>query len=77
MSNRLDQEREKKLQPERMNNAVLKICALGLDIVFKDDTTIRFKYKDNIIEFYPYSGWHQGKGIKAGRGIQNLIKQLK
>ena len=37
---------------------------------------LEFKYKGNTIKFYPYSGWHSGKGIKDGRGFQNLIKQL-
>ena len=76
MSNRLDQEKEAKLQPQRVMHGFRKIESLGLEIIFKDDTTIRFKYKGNNIVFYPYSGWHQGKGIKAGRGLNNLLKQL-
>ncbi|NJL75313.1 MAG: hypothetical protein HC892_10045 [Saprospiraceae bacterium] len=29
-----------------------------------------------IIRFFPYSGWHSGSGIKYGRGLQNLLKQI-
>ena len=29
------------------------------------------------VKFFPYSGWHTGKSIKDGRGIENLLKQLK
>ena len=34
------------------------------------------EYKGNTIRFYPYKGWFTGKGIKDGRGIYNLLRQL-
>lgn len=77
MSNRLNQEREAELQPKRMEYAIEKLTGLGIKLDFQDETTIRFFWKGNKIEFYPFSGWHQGKGIVAGRGIDNLLKQLK
>lgn len=77
MSNRLDQEREKELQPERMEYAIKKLDELGIKLNFQDQTTIRFFWKGNYISLYPYSGWHQGKGIVAGRGIDKLLSQLK
>lgn len=76
MSNRLDKEREKELQPQRMQYAINEIGDRGLEITHQDETAIRFMYKGNEISFYPYSGWHQGKGIKPGRGLQNLLNQL-
>jgi hypothetical protein len=34
-------------------------------------------YKENEITYFPYSGWASGKGITDGRGLANLIKQIK
>lgn len=77
MSNRLNQEREKKLQPERMEVAKDAINKLGLVIVMENETKIVFWYKGSPVHFYPYSGWHTGKSIKDGRGLQKLLDQLK
>lgn len=77
MSNRLDQEREKELQPERIEYAKKQIETLGYEIAFSNETEIQFLFKGNVIRFYPYSGWHQGTGIKAGRGLQKLLTQVK
>lgn len=77
MSNRLDQEREKKLQPKRIQYAIEQIEKLGHKITFIGTTRIDFLFNGNTIQFYPYSGWHTGKGITDGRGIENLLKQIK
>ncbi len=77
MSNRLNQERESELQPKRMEVAIQAIQNLGLQILQTDDTKIIFIYKDHSVSFYPYSGWHTGKTIKDGRGLQNLLNQIK
>lgn len=76
MSKRLDKDREAELQPKRVNFAIRRLTELGLFIVFACDTRVDFVYKDNVIQFYPYSGWHTGKGIKDGRGWSKLEKQL-
>ena len=76
MSKRINQEREKQLQPKRIKEAKDKISRLGFVINFEDDTTIKFQYLGNIITFYPYSGWFSGKGVRDGRGLQNLISQI-
>ena len=77
MSNRLDQDREQKLQPVRMAFAKSEIEKLGYEIVSEDSTKIKFYYKGAMITLYPYSGWHTGKNIKDGRGIEKLINQIK
>jgi hypothetical protein len=74
---RLDKDREQKLQPIRVNEAVKQIQALGHEIVSQSQTEISFLYKNNLIKFFPYSGWASGKGITDGRGIKNLLKQIK
>lgn len=74
---RLDKEREKKLQPKRVDYAIEKLSELGIFVEKKDETTLRFWWKNEIVTYYPYSGWHTGKSIIDGRGIDNLLKQLK
>lgn len=76
MSNRLDQERETKLQPQRIEFAKNELTKLGLNILVCDNTKIVFKFKDNNITYYPYSGWASGKGIQQGRGWGHLFWQL-
>jgi len=77
MSNRLDQEREKALTPTRAEFARNIINHLGLEIVFDNDTEIHFMFKNEVIKLFPYSGWHTGKSIVDGRGIEKLINQIK
>jgi len=74
---RLNEERQKDLEPKRIEHAIKKIETLGLSVYFSDSTKISFNYKDNPITFFPYSGWHTGKGIKDGRGIKKLLNQLR
>ena len=77
MSNRLDQEREKALQPIRILDSISTLENIGFKIIYDDKTKIKFIHNGYEITFYPYSGWHTGKGIKDGRGIKNLLKQIK
>lgn len=77
MSNRLDKDREAKLQPIRLAKAIEELNALGFYIVDITATTLKFYYKDEMVTYYPYSGWAAGKSIKDGRGLENLLKQLK
>lgn len=67
------------LQPDRMAYAIEKLEALGMEILNKgqSDNLILFYWKDRPVYFFPYTGWHSGKSITDGRGINNLIKQLK
>lgn len=74
---RQDKEREAKLQPKRIENAKTELAKLNIEIIFEDETTLQFMFNGAKITLFPYSGWFSGKGIKDGRGIFNLIKQLK
>jgi len=76
MSNRLDKERQKDLEPKRVEFALGELRKLGLEITYNDGTRIDFIFKEKKVQFYPYSGWHTGKTIKDGRGWQNLYNQL-
>lgn len=77
MTRRLDEERVKQLQPERVEYAKEQLKALGIGITFEDETRIEFVHNGEKVSFWPYSGWHSGKSIKDGRGINKLLKQLK
>lgn len=77
MSSRLNQEREKELAPKRYQYAKDELKSLGFDIVAYDGIRITFEFKGETVSFWPYSGWHSGKTISDGRGIENLLEQLK
>lgn len=74
---RLNTERQNKLEPIRMRTAINEIQRLGLKITNCTDKMIEFEYKGHSIKYFPYSGWATGKTIKDGRGLDNLLKQLK
>lgn len=37
---------------------------------------IRFSFRGNTVTVWPYKGWFSGKGVKDGRGIDKLLKQI-
>jgi hypothetical protein len=74
---RLDKEKQAELEQKRMEFAVNAITHLGYEIHFQNNTELRFNYKGSEIRLFPYSGWHTGKTIQDGRGIVELINQIK
>ncbi len=74
---RLDIEKQNKLEPKRIDTAKREIGYLGYDIIYEDKTKIQFKYKGEVITYFAFSGWSSGKGIKDGRGLINLINQIR
>lgn len=74
---RLDKERQNELEPKRIEYAVNRLTDAGVEIVYKDSTKVVFIFKGEKCSIFPYSGWHSGKTIKDGRGIEKLLKQLK
>lgn len=77
MSKRLNQEREKRLQPKRLADAKEKIELLGYDVSTQDDKSVIFMHNGSEVVYWAYSGWASGKTIKDGRGLKNLLEQLK
>jgi hypothetical protein len=73
---RLDLDRQIELEPKRLAFAKRIIEHLGYAISQETKTTLRFEFKGEIVTLYPYSGWHTGKSIKDGRGLQKLLDQL-
>lgn len=74
---RQDIERQKRLEPKRMSVAIDKLAKLGFEITYQDNVKIQFLFKGETVTYYAYSGWAAGKSIKDGRGIDNLLNQLK
>lgn len=77
MSGRLDKERQAAEEPRRIEYAKAELQKLGYEITFECDTRIEFIFRGETVKLFPYSGWFTGKSIKDGRGIQNLLTQLK
>jgi len=76
MSNRLNQEREKRLQPVRYDLAVKELTGRGFLVEILSEKHLRFLFKNQWVTYYPYSGWATGKSIKDGRGLNFLLNQL-
>lgn len=74
---RLDKERQSELEPKRIQKAIKEIELLGFTVTGIYDTHIRFLFKNETVTYFAYSGWHTGKSINDGRGLKNLLKQLK
>lgn len=74
---RLDKERQEEFEPKRITYAKQQLEKLGIIIDLETKTELRFTFKGETIRFFPYSGWHSGKSIVDGRGIEKLLKQLK
>ena len=73
---RLNEERQKKLEPQRIAYCKGKLEEMGYVIRQETDRSLKFLHRGNLITFFPYSGWHSGKGIVDGRGFKELVKKL-
>lgn len=65
------------LQKNRLEFAKYMLEEIGIDVIFECKTRIEFYHNDELVQFFPYTGWHTGKSIKDGRGLSKLLKQLK
>ena len=74
---RLNIDRQNTLEPKRIQYAKEQIEKLGYKVVQLGNTQLIFKYGGCYVHFFPYSGWHSGASIKDGRGLENLLKQIK
>lgn len=74
---RLDIERQVEEEPKRIAYAKSELEKLGFKVNQTGTHTLWFEYKGETVLFFPYSGWHSGKSIKAGRGINKLLNQIK
>jgi len=74
---RLDVERQKALEPTRMEHAKKEIEKKGYTVRQVGDTELQFIHTmGHFVYFFPYSGWHSGSTIKDGRGLKKLLAQI-
>lgn len=77
MSKRLDQERENRLTPSRIDTATKELASRGYNVIqAAGGKAVSFRHKGNRIVYHAYSGWASGKGVKDGRGLKRLLRQL-
>ena len=71
-------EQRNKIEPNRFKYATEQLESIGATVIPNNDGSRSMKVvcRDITVTFFPYTGWASGKGIKDGRGIHNLIKQL-
>ena len=70
------EEKKAEQQPKRLKYAKEQLEKKGFEVTIVNQTKLQFLFQGNTINFFPYTGWASGKGIKDGRGIHNLLKQL-
>lgn len=73
----LRSEKRSEHEPGRWEYALKMLKQKGYKTVEDpEQKCIRFTYKGSEIKVYPYKGWFSGKGVKDGRGINKLLKQI-
>lgn len=76
---RLNIERQKVLEPKRMDKAIQEFEKLGYKWFKVSETELHIvidTISNSIVKYFPYSGWATGKDIKDGRGLKKLLRQL-
>ena len=73
----IDAEKRGRLAPKRVEYAIDALTQLGYEVSQINDHELNIEFKGSVITIFPYTGWHSGKTIKDGRGIDNLIEKLK
>lgn len=70
-------ERRQRKESGRVSYARTKLEERGIVYLYNENIkAIEFVHKGCIIRFYPYTGWFNGRSVKEGRGLDNLLKQL-
>ena len=65
-------------EKDRPVYATNKITELGYACKWVEQSKcLQFDFKGSLVRFFPYTGWFSGKTIKDGRGLNNLLKQMK
>lgn len=70
-------ERRAGSEPDRRDYVIRELTARGFAPAWDEAAkAVTFTLRGNTITVYPYKGWFSGKGVKDGRGIRKLLKQL-
>lgn len=75
-SPRLDGQKQARLEPERLKEALEKLEEMGFATKTIGNNEIHFDFKGSRIIYFPYTQWASGKTINDGRGLNALLKQL-
>lgn len=72
-------ERRDALEGPRLSYAIERLASVGItDVAYEGGSrSLSFQWHGNTVRIWPYTGYFNGKGLKPGRGIENLIRQLK
>jgi hypothetical protein len=75
---RLDQDRQNRLEPQRMESTRKKLVSLGCKVTMAyDGKAWDVTFPDGrFVRFWPYSGWFSGKKGLQGRGFAKLLDAI-
>lgn len=73
----INPEVQAELTKRRSMYALEKLSQKQVHIDTVDEKKIVIIHRNKKIVLYPFTGWFTGKTIKDGRGIENLLSQLK
>lgn len=74
----LRKEIRQNLEPNRTAYAMRRLREAGVSCYYnRVQKYIEFQFKGSFVKFFPFTGWATGKTIKDGRGLENLLKQIK
>jgi len=75
---RLNQERQHRLEPQRIEHAIKVLEGRGYTVIPNyTERSVRFEHLGATVIFWPYSGWFTGRTVNDGRGLQNLLHELR
>ena len=57
----------------RKDYAKRRFAQAGIPVVRESDLSITVRCHCENVEYFPFTGGFSGKGIRSGRGIENLI----
>lgn len=66
-------DRRDAVTPVRKDRARKILARAGIEVVEETKYSLILKVNCVRIEYFPFTGGYRGKGITAGRGLQNLI----
>ena len=75
--NEIRRERRDQKEGPRVDFAVKQIERLGYQVERVSNAILKFVFRGETVTLFPYTGWFTGKTVKDGRGIRNLLKQIK
>lgn len=67
---------KKQINDTRLDFAKRNIEDFGYEVLRVSEKELQFEHNGNLIKFFPFTGWATGRGIKDGRGLENLLNQL-